>query len=59
MLDYNPFCFVCSRPTDHIAEHDELLEVGMVEYDDETGHVLTTKKYTEDGARRAFEAATA
>lgn len=26
------FCFVCSRATDHRAEHDDLLEQGLVRY---------------------------
>lgn len=25
---YYEWCFVCSRPTDHRAEHDDLVEVG-------------------------------
>jgi hypothetical protein len=36
---YNPwdevdFCFVCGRCTDHFGEHDDLVELGMVEYID-------------------------
>jgi hypothetical protein len=26
------YCFVCSRATDHRAEHDDLLEQGLVRY---------------------------
>jgi len=26
------YCFVCSRATDHRAEHDDLLEEGLVRY---------------------------
>ncbi|MGA1784957.1 MAG: hypothetical protein ACO39R_06215 [Pontimonas sp.] len=27
-----PFCHVCLRPTCHVAEHDELVYAGLVEY---------------------------
>jgi hypothetical protein len=27
-----PFCFVCSRCTDHFAEHDDMIEAGTAEY---------------------------
>lgn len=27
-----PFCFVCSRCTDHFAEHDDLVEAGLAHY---------------------------
>ncbi len=30
--DDEPFCFVCSRPTDHVAEHDDLVEKGKAMY---------------------------
>lgn len=32
MLDWDPYCYVCSRCTDHVAEHDDLLEAGLVDY---------------------------
>lgn len=28
-----PFCFVCSRCTDHVGEHDDLVEAGRAYYD--------------------------
>lgn len=28
-----PFCFICGRVTDHFAEHDDLVEAGLAEYD--------------------------
>jgi len=30
----NEWCFVCSRPTDHRGEHDDLVEQGLASYDD-------------------------
>lgn len=35
----DPFCFVCSRLTDHFGEHDDLVELGLASYDAETGFV--------------------
>lgn len=33
MSDSNfPYCFVCSRPTDHVGEHDALVAAGMAAY---------------------------
>lgn len=29
---YNEWCFVCSRPTDHRGEHDDLVEQGLASY---------------------------
>jgi len=26
------FCFVCNRCTDHVGEHDDLLDAGLAEY---------------------------
>lgn len=46
---YDVFCFVCNRPTEHVAEHDALLEADMVRYED--GSVVLTEKYEEDVAR--------
>lgn len=37
--DYYEFCFVCSRPTDHRAEHDDLVEAGRARYDEHNGVV--------------------
>lgn len=37
--DPEPYCFVCSRPTDHVAEHDDLVAAGQAEYQDD-GTVL-------------------
>lgn len=28
------FCFVCGRCTDHVAEHDDLVELGLAQYED-------------------------
>lgn len=34
------FCEVCRRVTDHVAEHDELVALGMARYED--GNVILT-----------------
>lgn len=32
--DYlDEWCFVCSRPTDHRGEHDDLVDQGLASYD--------------------------
>lgn len=31
-FDDEPFCFVCGRSTDHVAEHDDLVEEGKAMY---------------------------
>lgn len=28
----DPYCFVCGRCTDHVGEHDDLVEVGAADY---------------------------
>lgn len=30
---YDEWCFVCSRPTDHRGEHDDLVAQGLASYD--------------------------
>jgi hypothetical protein len=32
-IEYDPYCYVCGRCTDHVAEHDELVELGLARYD--------------------------
>lgn len=34
VVDFDPFCFVCGRCTDHVGEHDELTLVGLARYED-------------------------
>lgn len=34
VVDFDPFCFVCGRCTDHVGEHEELVLVGLAEYRD-------------------------
>lgn len=51
MDDYNPYCFVCSRATEHMAEHDDLVDAGMVEYDWDNGIVRKLAAYDENKAR--------
>lgn len=36
---YDEWCYVCSRPTDHRAEHDDLVEEGKARYDEIDGFV--------------------
>lgn len=36
---YNDWCFVCSRPTDHRGEHDDLVAQSKASYDDVYGFV--------------------
>lgn len=45
------FCFVCSRPTNHVGEHDALYEAGMVDYE-EGCQVVFTEKYDREEAER-------
>lgn len=33
--DYDDYCHVCGRYTDHFGEHDELVELGLAAYGDE------------------------
>lgn len=40
---YDEWCYVCSRPTDHRAEHDDLVERGLASYDREFGIVYSTR----------------
>lgn len=37
--EYYEWCFVCSRPTDHRGEHDDLVEAGKAEYASDSGCV--------------------
>jgi hypothetical protein len=30
--DFDPYCFVCERPTCHVGEHDDLRDAGLVAY---------------------------
>lgn len=38
---YYEWCFVCSRPTDHRAEHDNLVEAGKAKYSTDLGVVYS------------------
>lgn len=40
---YDEWCFVCSRPTDHRAEHDDLVEQGLASYDRTSGIVYSNR----------------
>lgn len=39
----DPHCFVCGRHTDHFAEHDDMVEAGYAQYEDD-GTVTWTEK---------------
>lgn len=40
---YDEWCFVCGRPTDHRAEHDDLVEQGLASYDRTSGIVYSIR----------------
>ena len=40
---YDEWCFVCSRPTDHRGEHDDLVEQGKASYDRTSGTVFSIR----------------
>lgn len=48
---YGPFCFVCGRPTDHVAEHPGLVEAGLAAYEAD-GSVVKTAAWNDDEAAR-------
>ena len=50
------FCFVCSRAAEHFAEHDDLVEAGLVTYDAD-GSVRLTESFTRAAAVAAVAAA--
>jgi hypothetical protein len=39
----DPHCFICSRHTDHFAEHDDMVEAGYAQYESD-GTVTWTEK---------------
>lgn len=55
-IDYAPYCFSCSRCTDHVGEHHGLLFAGLVRYDAQTRSVLKTELWTRELATRVNEA---
>jgi hypothetical protein len=40
-------CFVCSRHTDHFAEHDDLVEQGFAQYEQDGSVTWTEKGWNE------------
>lgn len=52
---YDPYCFVCSRCTDHVGEHDALFDAGLVTYDLD-GTVRRTPTWDPEQARILAEA---
>ena len=48
------FCFVCSRCTEHVGEHEALVEAGLATY--EGGSVYKTAAYDADLAREIQQA---
>jgi hypothetical protein len=51
---WDEYCFVCSRCTNHVGEHEELVAAGMAEY--EGGTVVKTERYDREKARAICEA---
>ena len=48
---YDSYCFVCSRCTDHVGEHEALVEAGLAMYEVESGTVLKTAFWNDFYAR--------
>lgn len=48
-----PFCFICSRSTEHVGDHDDLLEAGLVKYRD-NGSVVATPAWDGEEAERVI-----
>lgn len=44
------FCFICNRATEHVAEHDDLVDAGLAVYTQD-GCVHPTERYTEEAAQ--------
>lgn len=53
--DDTPMCLVCGRVTDHVAEHDDLVAAGVVEYRD--GGIVAWTPGGHDRYDAAFAAA--
>lgn len=56
---HEPHCYVCRRHTDHFAEHDSLVGLGLAEYSD-NGDVLVTdfaRTHNGDMVRRWYDRA--
>ena len=51
----DPHCFVCSRHTDHFAEHDALVDAGLAEYESD-GTVVKTSLWDATLAAKVVEA---
>lgn len=49
------YCFVCTRATDHFAEHDALVEAGLAAYDTESGSVYRTAAWDDRFAELVSE----
>jgi hypothetical protein len=40
-------CFICGRHTDHFAEHDDMVEAGYAQYEDDGSVTWTEKGWNE------------
>jgi hypothetical protein len=47
IVEDDAHCFVCSRHTDHFAEHDDLVEQGFARYEDDGSVTWTEKGWNE------------
>lgn len=52
---YDPYCFVCHRCTDHVGEHEALVEAGLAAYDHD-GCVRRTEKWDDALAKKIADA---
>lgn len=55
-MDNDPYCFICSRCTDHVAEHDALVDAGLAEYNYYDGSVFKTDLWDAALAREISDA---
>ena len=47
VMEDDPHCFICSRHTDHFAEHDDMVEAGYAQYEDDGSVTWTEKGWNE------------
>lgn len=55
LADPEPFCFVCGRCTDHVGEHEALVEAGLARYSGD-GSVYKTEAWDAEVAAKVSEA---
>jgi hypothetical protein len=45
--EHDPHCFVCGRHTNHFAEHDDMVEQGFAQYEQDGSVTWTEKGWNE------------